>query len=102
MSIQLNEKIATSNTLVGTHEDVFGIGGYQVITTAYADTAPPFRLNQIVPFGRRKVGMLVWDTSTLKHYRCTAIGALSLGTDSGNWEAVELLDATTTITGGTY
>lgn len=103
MAIQLNEKITTANTLVGTHEDVNGIGGYHVIETGYSGVAPSLRINQIVPVARRKVGMLVWDVSTNRHYRCTATGTIGLTPDVGGWVVAEILDTSSPeINGGTY
>ena len=61
-----------------THEDVYGRGGYVSITTGGSGTATDAQINGRVVEDRRKTGMLVYDTSTAKYYRCTN-GA------GGNW-----------------
>jgi len=98
----INTKITTSNAGIATHEDIFGIGGYVVISSGWDTQLTSTRINQIVPVSRRKVGMLVWDEDTRKHYRCSATGTINSTTDGGTWSVAETLDTSTTITGGTY
>lgn len=61
-----------------THEDAYGKGGFVSIATAGSGTATDAQINAKVVADRRKTGMLVYDTSTAKYYRCTNGG-------SGNW-----------------
>jgi hypothetical protein len=72
--------IAPSSTgdLYPTHVDTYGLGGFRSITTAGSDNpATAAQLNAQVAEERRKAGMLVFDTRTVKYYRCTSA--------SGSW-----------------
>jgi hypothetical protein len=68
----------TLNEVYPTHFDEFGHGGYVAVTSnAASSVATNGELNAVVYQARRKVGMLVFDTSTEKYYRCTSV--------SGGW-----------------
>ena len=54
-----------------THIDEFGRGGYRSITTGGSGTATNAQIGAQVTLDRRKVGMLLFDTSTARYYRCT-------------------------------
>jgi len=76
--------IAPSSTgdLYPTHLDVYGLGGFRSLATTGSDNpATEAQLNAAVSQERRKAGMLVFDTRTLKYYRCTAA--------SGSWTQEE-------------
>lgn len=100
----ISGKITTDNLGSSTHEDIYGVGGYVVVSSSWdsSQTLSSTRINQIIPIARRKVGMLVWDVDTRKHYRCNVTGTFNTTVDSGSWSAVELLDSNSNITGGTY
>ncbi len=68
---------ATTDTYP-THEDAYGKGGFVSIATGGSGSATDAQINARVVADRRKTGMLVYDTSTAKYYRCTNGG-------SGNW-----------------
>lgn len=86
MALELTQQISTSNIATGTHEDVYGVGGYRSVTTgvAPATTATSANINAQVLWSRRKVGMLVFDVSSQKYYRCTSRGTPQDGSD-GAW-----------------
>lgn len=72
--------IAPSSTgdLYPTHIDTYGLGGFRSVTTVGSDNpATATQLNAQVSEERRKTGMLVFDTRTVKYYRCTST--------SGSW-----------------
>lgn len=96
MSIKISARIEPqSSTLGWTHEDSFGRGGFQVVTTGAFLAASSSELNAVVPQTRRKEGMRVWDTSTSNEYICVSPGTVGISPDNGQWEVL-------TINGGTY
>lgn len=82
MSITVAAQLVPQSSLGATHEDVYGVGGYVALATGL--TGSPTLLliqqainNQVV-LARRKVGMLVFDATTSRYFRCTA-------PESGTW-----------------
>lgn len=82
MAIKITSEIIpsgdTPNPSMWTHEDIYGKGGFVAIITT---TDLPLINDHITP-ARRKQGMLVYDVTTEKYYRC-----LSSVTDpnDANW-----------------
>lgn len=68
----------TTTDTYPTHEDAYGKGGFVSVATGGAGTATDAQINAKVVSDRRKTGMLVYDVSTSRYYRCTN-GA------GGNW-----------------
>lgn len=57
-----------------THYDDFASGGFRSITTGTSNsTATANEINAIISEPRRKVGMLVFDTTTNTYHRCTSV-----------------------------
>lgn len=54
-----------------THIDEYGRGGYRAITSGGTGTATNTQIGNQITLDRRKVGMLIYDVSTSKYYRCT-------------------------------
>lgn len=79
-----------------THFDEFGSGGYRSITTGTVNsTATDAEINAQIPGARRKVGMLVFDTTTGTYHRCTNAdsGVYSVedfGANAGSVTSVDL------------
>jgi hypothetical protein len=80
MAINISSNIFPLNNgpAILTHEDIYGKGGFVAIITT---TDLPLINDHITP-ARRKEGMLVYDVTTEKYYRC-----LSAATDTNdaNW-----------------
>ena len=97
MPIQISTKLVTDNIAAGTHEDVYGIGGYVVIQSGWepTQTLTSTRINQIVPQARRKIGMQVHDVDTRQEYECVSTGSPGNVSDTGIWKV-------RVISGGTY
>lgn len=96
MAIKVSAGIEPQSDTFGvTHEDVFGRGGFIVVTTGAFGTASSTELNLYVSQPRRKVGMRVHDVSTKQDYECVSVGTLGATPDDGVWKVFEL-------SGGTY
>lgn len=76
MSISISSKLVPQSGLGATHEDLNGVGGYVALATGLTgsptDTQIQGSINQLIPSTRRKVGQLVFDSSTSKYFRCTS------------------------------
>ena len=96
MPINIPDKIAPQSSLGSTHEDIYGTGGYVAIATGLSgspnSTQISQAINQIITTPRRKVGMLVFDASLQKNFRCTA-------TQSGTWVEVFANDGAVDLSG---
>lgn len=58
-----------------THLDEFGRGGFRSVETGAAGAiATNTEIGLTISESRRKVGMLLFDTTTARYYRCTATG----------------------------
>jgi hypothetical protein len=62
----------SANDAYATHLDEYGRGGFRSITTGGSGTATNAQIGAQIKPDRRKVGMLVYDVSTAKYYRCSA------------------------------
>lgn len=71
-------------------------GGFRVVTTA-SQVVTESRLNQLVAFGRRTRGMLVYDTTTEEIWQCTNPGT---GASDGTWARFTF--PITDLDGGSY
>lgn len=84
MPIQIAETIETPLSSVATHEDLFGKGGYRVVSITTVggaawdsnnaswgttDANVQEALNALVPTSRRKVGMLCFDATSSRYFR---------------------------------
>ena len=83
-TISIGQTITTPLSSVATHEDIFGKGGYRVITITTVDGAAwdannahwnttdaqvQEAINLLVPTSRRKVGMLCHDSTSGRYFR---------------------------------
>jgi len=83
-TISIGQTITTPLSNVATHEDIFGKGGYRVITITSVDGAAwdannahwgttdaqvQEAINLLVPTSRRKVGMLCHDSTSGRYFR---------------------------------
>jgi hypothetical protein len=76
-----------------THEDAFGKGGYRAITTQGSGTvALDSDINDVIPWRRRAVGMLVYDTRTTTYYRLGTLGTEPGGFGYGGQSLWEVED----------
>lgn len=96
MPITIPDRIAPQSSLGSTHEDIYGTGGYVAIATGLSGSPNSTQISQAInaaiPVARRKVGMLVFDSSLSRNYRCSA-------TDPGTWIHVFANDGTIDLTG---
>ena len=84
MALQIGSTITTPLNSVATHEDIYGKGGYRVITITTVDGAAwdagnahwdttdaqvQEAINLLVPTSRRKVGMLCHDSTSGRYFR---------------------------------
>ena len=96
MAINISSNIFPLNNgpAIWTHEDIYGKGGFVAIITT---TDLPLINDHITP-ARRKEGMLVYDVTTEKYYRC-----LSAATDTNdaNWTEENFGGSTVAIQQGT-
>jgi hypothetical protein len=97
MAIDLgSETLLTTNPLGYAIEDEAIRGGFRVVTTA-AQVVTETRLNQLVAFGRRSRGMLVYDVTTTEIWQCTSPGT---GASDGTWSQFSF--PVPSIDGGSY
>lgn len=83
----------STNDTYATHEDAYGKGGYRAITTGGSGAvADPSDINDVLPWRRRAVGMLVYDTRTTTYYRLTTLGPEPQGFGYGGTSAWEVED----------
>ena len=76
-----------------THEDAFGKGGYRAITTQGSGAvAIDSDINDVIPWRRRAVGMLVYDTRTTTYYRLGTLGTEPGGFGYGGQSLWEVED----------
>ena len=83
-TISIGQTITTPLSNVATHEDIFGKGGYRVITITTVDGAAwdannahwgttdaqvQEAINLLVPTSRRKIGMLCHDSTSGRYFR---------------------------------
>lgn len=96
MAIRIQSNIAPSadNINVWTHEDIYGKGGFVAIIT----TVDLPEINDHITPARRKEGMLVYDVTTSKYWRC--LSAIT-DTDDNNWVEENFGGSSISITGGT-
>lgn len=80
----LSTIIPDNNSSFPTHEDIYGKGGYVIVTTTIE---LPFITDHITPF-RRKEGMLAYDTTTQKFYQCASVED---GTENDSWPEIDLI-----------
>jgi len=71
-------------------------GGLRVVATA-RQVVTEARLNAIIPFGRRKNGMVVFDTSTNETWQCKFAG-----TNESDGEWAPFAFTPNGLNGGTY
>lgn len=83
----------STNDTYATHEDAFGKGGYRAITTGGSGSvAADSDINDVIPWRRRAVGMLVYDTRTATYYRLLTLGAEPPGFGYGGQSTWEVED----------
>ena len=72
---------ATGVNAYPTHLDEYGKGGFVAIDTNGNDVFP--EINKLIPYLRRKEGMLVYDVHGKDYYRCINVGS---SVSDGTWE----------------
>jgi len=96
MAINISSNIfpLSNGPAIWTHEDIYGKGGFVAIIT----TTDLPQINDHITPARRKEGMLVYDVTTNKYWRC-----LSEVTDlnDNNWVEENFGGSSISITGGT-
>jgi len=97
MAIKITSNIIpagdTPNPNAWTHEDIYGKGGFVAIIT----TVDLPEINDHITPARRKEGMLVYDVTTNKYWRC--LSAVT-DTDDNNWVEENFGGSSISITGG--
>lgn len=97
MAIDLqSEALITSNPFAHVVSDEAIKGGLRVVETA-SQVVTEFRLNQLVAFGRRVRGMIVYDNTTGEMWQCTNPGT---GASDGQWGPFSF--PVNDVNGGTY
>jgi len=71
-------------------------GGLRIVETA-SQVVTESRLNQLIAFGRRVRGMLVYDNTTTEMWQCTNPGT---GASDGQWSPFSF--PVNDVNGGTY
>lgn len=96
MAINISSNIFPLNNgpAIFTHEDIYGKGGFVAIATTTQDPD----INDHITQARRKEGMLVYDVTTDKYYRC--LSELASPND-GNWTEENFGGSSITIGEGT-
>lgn len=87
------ELIDPTNENLYSHEDIYGKGGFVAVITT---TDLPNINDHVLP-ARRKEGMLVYDVTTNKYWRC--LSAIT-DTDDNNWVEENFGGSSISITGG--
>lgn len=97
MAIDLqSEALITSNPFAHVVSDEAIKGGLRVVETA-SQVVTESRLNQLVAFGRRVRGMIVYDNTTGEMWQCTNPGT---GASDGQWGPFSF--PVNDVNGGTY
>ena len=97
MAIDLQGQfILTSSTFGYAVEDEAINGGFRIVSTA-RQVVTETRLNELIFFGRRKRGMVVYDNTTGEMWQCTNPGT---GASDGQWSPFTF--PVNDVNGGTY
>jgi len=97
MAIDLqSEALITSNPFAHVVSDEAIKGGLRIVETA-SQAVTESRLNQLVAFGRRVRGMIVYDNTTGEMWQCTNPGT---GASNGQWSPFSF--PVNDVNGGTY
>ena len=97
MAIDLqSEALITSNPFAHVVSDEAIKGGLRIVETA-SQVVTESRLNQLVAFGRRVRGMIVYDITNGEMWQCTNPGT---GASDGQWSPFSF--PVNDVNGGTY